>query len=81
MALPVCCWMWGLNADCKPEQLNQFAVMGSAYAQQILGVEDPKVGLVNVGEEKGKGNILAQGTYPLLKENQHINFIGNIEGA
>lgn len=70
----------GLNADCKPEQLNQFAVMGSVYAQQILGVEDPKVALVNVGEEEGKGNILAQGAYPLLKENQHIHFIGNIEG-
>ena len=70
----------GLNADCKPEQLNQFAVMGSVYAQLILGIESPKVGLVNVGEEEGKGNLLAQATYPLLKENQHINFIGNIEG-
>jgi glycerol-3-phosphate acyltransferase PlsX len=70
----------GLNADCKPEQLNQFAVMGSVYAQQILGVENPRVALLNVGEEEGKGNILAQATYPLLKENKHINFIGNIEG-
>lgn len=70
----------GLNADCKPEQLNQFAVMGSVYAQQILGIADPKVGLVNVGEEEGKGNLLAQATYPLLKENKQINFIGNIEG-
>jgi glycerol-3-phosphate acyltransferase PlsX len=70
----------GLNADCKPEQLNQFAVMGSVFAQVILGIENPRVGLVNVGEEEGKGNILAQATYPLLKENKHINFIGNIEG-
>lgn len=70
----------GLNADCKPEQLNQFAVMGSVYAQLILGVENPRVGLINVGEEEGKGNLLAQATYPLLKENKHINFIGNIEG-
>jgi phosphate acyltransferase len=70
----------GLNADCKPEQLNQFAVMGSVYAQLILGIDNPKVGLVNVGEEEGKGNLLAQATYPLLKENKHINFIGNIEG-
>lgn len=70
----------GLNADCKPEQLNQFAVMGSVYAQQILGIEKPKVGLVNVGEEEGKGNLLAQATYPLLKENKHIHFTGNIEG-
>src|SRR6187399_3690966 len=70
----------GLNADCKPEQLNQFAIMGSVFAQLILGIENPKVGLVNVGEEEGKGNLLAQATYPLLKENKHINFIGNIEG-
>ena len=70
----------GLNADCKPEQLNQFAIMGSVFAQLILGIEDPKVGLVNIGEEEGKGNLLAQATYPLLKENKHINFIGNIEG-
>lgn len=70
----------GLNADCKPEQLNQFAVMGSVFSKYIFGVDDPKVGLINVGEEEGKGNILAQATYPLLKENRAINFIGNIEG-
>ncbi len=70
----------GLNADCKPEQLNQFAIMGSVYAQLILGIEHPKVGLINVGEEEGKGNLLAQSTYPLLKNNNLINFIGNIEG-
>lgn len=70
----------GLNADCKPEQLNQFAIMGSVYAQLVLGIDSPRVGLMNVGEEEGKGNLLAQATYPLLKENRHINFIGNIEG-
>ena len=70
----------GLNADCKPEQLNQFAILGSVYAQQILGIDEPKVGLLNVGEEEGKGNILAQATYGMLKENSHINFIGNVEG-
>jgi phosphate acyltransferase len=70
----------GLNSDCKPEQLNQFAVMGSVYAQHILGIDNPRVGLLNIGEEEGKGNLLAQATYPLLKANQHINFIGNIEG-
>jgi len=70
----------GLNADCKPEQLNQFAVMGSVYVQQILGIDKPRVALLNVGEEEGKGNMLAQATYPLLKENKHIHFIGNIEG-
>lgn len=70
----------GLNADCKPEQLNQFAIMGSVYAQLVLGIEKPRVGLINVGEEEGKGNLLAQATYLLLKENKHIHFIGNIEG-
>jgi glycerol-3-phosphate acyltransferase PlsX len=70
----------GLNSDCKPEQLNQFAVMGSVYAQSILGIENPRVALVNIGEEEGKGNLLAQAAYPLLKENKHINFTGNVEG-
>ncbi len=70
----------GLNTDCKPEQLTQFATLGSLYAQYILNVINPKVGLMNVGEEEGKGNLLAQATYPLLKENKAINFVGNIEG-
>ncbi|HNU87142.1 MAG TPA: phosphate acyltransferase PlsX [Ferruginibacter sp.] len=70
----------GLNADCKPENLNQFATLGSLFAKHILNFDEPKVGLVNLGEEEGKGNILAQATYPLLKENKQIHFIGNIEG-
>jgi phosphate acyltransferase len=70
----------GLNADCKPEQLNQFAILGSLYSQYILGTHKPRVALLNVGEEEGKGNLLAQATYPLLKENEKINFVGNIEG-
>lgn len=70
----------GLNADCKPENLNQFAILGSLYAEHILKINNPKVGLVNLGEEEGKGNLLAQAAYPLLKENSHINFVGNIEG-
>ena len=70
----------GLNADCKPENLNQFAVLGSLFAHHILNFENPKVGLINLGEEEGKGNLLTQATYPLLKENKQINFIGNIEG-
>ena len=70
----------GLNADCKPEQLNQFAILGSLYSQHILGTNNPRVALLNVGEEEGKGNILAQATYPLLKANNKINFTGNIEG-
>ncbi len=70
----------GLNADCKPENLNQFAILGALFAEHILHIPHPKVGLVNLGEEEGKGNLLAQATYPLLKENTRINFIGNIEG-
>ncbi len=70
----------GLNSDCKPEQLNQFAIMGSVYAKNILGIEKPRVALLNIGEEEGKGNLLAQATYPLLKENRHIHFTGNVEG-
>ena len=70
----------GLNADCKPENLNQFAILGSLFAQHILNFAHPKVALVNLGEEEGKGNMLAQTTYPLLKVNKQINFIGNIEG-
>lgn len=70
----------GLNADCKPENLNQFAILGSLFAKHILNFDEPKVGLVNLGEEEGKGNILAQAAYPLLKENKQIHFTGNIEG-
>jgi len=70
----------GINADCKPEYLNQFAMLGTFYAVEILGYENPTVALLNIGEEEGKGNILAQATYPLLKENTTINFKGNIEG-
>ncbi len=70
----------GINADCKPENPNQFAILGSLFAEHILGISNPKIGLVNIGEEEGKGNILAQATYPLLKENKQLNFIGNIEG-
>jgi glycerol-3-phosphate acyltransferase PlsX len=70
----------GLNADCKPENLNQFAVLGSLFAEHILKINKPKTGLINLGEEEGKGNLLAQAAYPLLKENEHLNFIGNIEG-
>ena len=70
----------GLNADCKPENLNQFAILGSLFAKHVLGITEPRVGLVNIGEEEGKGNILAQAAYPLLKANPGINFAGNIEG-
>ncbi|GAA0552609.1 phosphate acyltransferase PlsX [Chitinophaga japonensis] len=70
----------GINADCKPENLVQFAVLGSLYAKYILRRDNPTVGLLNIGEEEGKGNLLAQATYPLLKEHPLLNFVGNVEG-
>ncbi|GAA4516732.1 phosphate acyltransferase PlsX [Sphingobacterium thermophilum] len=70
----------GANADCKPEMLNQFAILGSLYAEYVYGIENPKVGLLNIGEEEEKGNALTTSTYPLLKTNSKINFIGNAEG-
>lgn len=70
----------GINADCKAENLLQFAQLGSMYIKHVYNVESPKVGLLNLGEEEGKGNLLAQATYPLLKEQKDINFVGNIEG-
>lgn len=70
----------GLQADCKPENLLQNAILGSIYAQNILEIEQPKVALINIGEEEGKGNLLAQQAYQLLKHNKFIHFIGNIEG-
>lgn len=70
----------GINADCKPEHLVQFAQLGSFYSKYVMGIPEPRVGLINLGEEEGKGNLLAQATYPLLKELAGINFVGNAEG-
>ncbi len=70
----------GANADCKPEHLVQFAVMGALFSEHIFRVVNPKVSLLNLGEEEGKGNLLAQASYPLLKQHPGINFIGNVEG-
>ena len=70
----------GANADCKPEMLAQWAELGSIYFESTTGQSNPRVGLMNIGEEEQKGSILAQGTHALLKENSNIHFIGNIEG-
>jgi phosphate acyltransferase len=70
----------GANADCKPEVLMQFAELGSLYGKFALGMENPKVGLLNIGHEEEKGNTTAQAAYQLLKNNKKINFVGNIEG-
>ena len=69
----------GANADCKPELLVQFAEMGRAYAQATLGVTDPRIALLNIGSEEGKGSELAKETQILMSEQTH-NFIGNVEG-
>ncbi len=69
----------GANVDCKPHHLFQFAVMGSIYSKDILGIENPKVGLLNIGEEESKGNVLTKETFKRLK-NGGLNFIGNVEG-
>jgi glycerol-3-phosphate acyltransferase PlsX len=70
----------GANADCKPEVLVQFGVLGSLLAQSIYHIDSPKVALMNIGEEEEKGNILCQATYPLMKETNLFNFVGNVEG-
>jgi len=69
----------GANADCKPEVLAQFGMLGSLYAEHVYHISNPKVGLMNLGEEEEKGNVLTQSTFPLLQKSD-INFIGNIEG-
>lgn len=70
----------GANVDCRPKFLEQFALMGTIYSQYVLGNSDPKVGLLNIGEEPNKGNELAIQTHQLLQENPAIPFIGNAEG-
>ena len=69
----------GANADCRPDFLLQFAIMGSLYAEKVLKISKPRVGLLSNGEEPGKGNQLVKDTFPLL-ENSGLNFIGNVEG-
>ena len=69
----------GANPDCKPENLVQFAIMGSVYAEKVRGVHNPKVGLVSNGEEEGKGNELVRAASPLLKKSR-LNYYGNVEG-
>jgi glycerol-3-phosphate acyltransferase PlsX len=70
----------GSNADCKPDVLQQFAVLGSLYSKNVYGNENPRVALLNIGEEESKGNLLTLSTYKLMSSSDEINFIGNIEG-
>ena len=70
----------GAKVDAKPEHMKQSAIMGTVYAEKILKISAPRVGLLNIGEEETKGNEVALATYPLLKKERTIKFIGNVEG-
>lgn len=70
----------GINPDCKPDVLLQYAILGSVYAKYVLGIDKPKVGLLNIGEEESKGSAAVKTAYELLKESSDIEFAGNIEG-
>lgn len=70
----------GTNADCKPDVLYQFGLLGSLYAEHVYGIKNPRVGLLNIGEEPEKGNLVTQSAYQLMKDSKDYNFTGNIEG-
>jgi phosphate acyltransferase len=70
----------GSNADCKPDVLYQFGILGKLYAEHVFGVKEPRVALLNIGEEPEKGNLVAQAAYELMKDSKDFNFIGNVEG-
>jgi phosphate acyltransferase len=70
----------GLNPDCKPDVLLQYAILGSIYAQYVLGIQNPSVGLLNIGEEESKGTPAIKAAYELMKGHPGLNFAGNIEG-
>ena len=70
----------GANADCKPDVLYQFGVLGSLYLQHVYGMKDPRVGLLNIGEEEEKGNLVSQSAHALMKGSKDFNFVGNVEG-
>ena len=70
----------GANADCKADVLYQFGILGSLFAQHVCGIESPKIGLLNLGEEKTKGSMLTQAAYEIMEDSKDYNFIGNIEG-
>jgi glycerol-3-phosphate acyltransferase PlsX len=70
----------GTNADCKPDVLYQFAILGSIFAKEVYKIQNPKVGLLNIGEEPEKGNLVVQATHSLMKDSKDFNFVGNVEG-
>jgi len=70
----------GLNPDCKPEVLYQYGILGSLYAKFLLGIEAPRVALLNIGEEEEKGNLVVKSTFELMRNSKDFNFVGNVEG-
>lgn len=70
----------GINPDCRPDVLYQYGSIGSVYAREVYGIENPKVALLNIGSEDKKGNLVVKSTYDLMKDNRDFNFIGNVEG-
>lgn len=70
----------GANADCKPEHMQQFGIIGSCFAEAVYDISNPRIALMNIGEEDEKGNLLSQQSHELLRNTKDINFIGNVEG-
>lgn len=70
----------GANVACKPMNLYQYAVMASLYSEHVLGIKNPRVGIMSIGAEESKGNLLVKKTHELIKADEHLNFIGNLEG-
>jgi phosphate acyltransferase len=71
----------GINADCKPDVLYQYGMVGSLFSETVYGIENPKVGLLNIGSEEEKGNLLSRSAHELMKDSADFNFIGNVEGT
>jgi phosphate acyltransferase len=70
----------GINPDCRPDVLYQYGILGSIYSKQVFGIDNPRVGLLNIGEEEEKGNLVTKGSHELMKDSSDFNFIGNVEG-
>lgn len=70
----------GLNPDCRPDVLYQYGILGSIYAKQVFGIDNPRVSLLNIGEEEEKGNLVSKSAFELMKDSNDFNFVGNVEG-
>lgn len=71
----------GINPDCRPDVLYQYALLGSFYSKHVLGNPNPRIALLNIGEEEEKGNLVTKGAFELMKETAEFNFVGNVEGS